>query len=203
MIDGLMPEAFDDEYLTLQLLNLHNAATDARVPPELAGRAMGGLLRHALQSAHRAGGTTGAWADVDSELIAAADLTPVVDFVLSLPTEPERDHLTLLFESYDVSLQDVPLLAVLEAVAEHLDEASALRVTDALLAVPSTPVRNRGLDLVAPCLPREAVERVLALNWRPTDAREQVWALREIAMRLLVRRHGRAGTHREHGGRGG
>ncbi|QJT06271.1 hypothetical protein G9272_43125 [Streptomyces asoensis] len=181
MIDGLMPEAFDDEYLTLQLLNLANAAADAQVPPELARRAMGGLLRHALESAHLARGAAGAWADVDAELIVAADLTPVLDFVLGLPTEPERDHASPLFESYDVRVQDVPMLTVLEAIAEHLDKTSAVRVTDALLAVPSTPVRNRGLDLMAPRLPREVVERVLALNWRPADAREQVWALREIA----------------------
>ncbi|MFE7766157.1 hypothetical protein [Streptomyces sp. NPDC057438] len=180
-VDEFIPAVFDDGLLDVQLLSLDNAVRNEQLDPELAGRTMGGLLRHALDSAHRAGGMRSAWTSVDTELITAADLTPVVDFVLGLPTEPERNHASGLFQSHEAEVRDVPLLAALETVVDHLDTRGAVRLADALLSVRSTPVRNRGLNILATRLPRETIERVLALSWRPGDSREQVWALREIA----------------------
>ncbi|MGW2052150.1 hypothetical protein ACWCPF_44635 [Streptomyces sp. NPDC001858] len=180
-VDELIPAAFDDELLPVQLLSLDSAVRNEQLDAEVARRTMGGLLRHALHLAHRAGGMRSAWTSVDTELIAAADLTPVVDLVLGMPTEPERNHASDLFQSHDVEVRDVPLLAALETVVDHLDTTGAVRLADALLSVRSTPVRNQGLNILATRLPRETIEQVLALRWRPGDAREQVWALREIA----------------------
>ena len=161
MIDDLIPEVFDKEQLPLQLFQLENAAAEEQVDPSVGRRAMGGLLCHALKEAYGAARPQDAWADVDSELIAAADLTPVADFLLSLPQEPQRSYGADLFISLDIDPREVPFLVVLRAVADHLDEVTACRIADRLLSVQNTHVRNRGLDILAAYLPQEMIERIV------------------------------------------
>ena len=76
---------------------------------------------------------------------------------------------------------DVPLLTAVELVGSHLDEANAVRLVDTLVMVARSEVRNRGLALLAPRVGRDAMARILRLNWRPADSREQAWVLRELA----------------------
>ncbi|GLI00642.1 hypothetical protein [Phytohabitans aurantiacus] len=181
-VDDFASETFDREFLTLQLHNLDRVASEARVEPAIARRMMGGLLRRAMEENYRTRGSFfDAWPDVDAELVEAADLTPIVDFILKLPAEPERGYAADLFKTHDVDPHDVPLLMALELVGPHLDETNAVRLVATLLGVTRTEVRNRGLGLLAPRLSLDALERILRLNWRPADSRELAWVLREIA----------------------
>lgn len=180
--DDLVSQTFDREFLMPQLHSLERAASEAQIEPAIARRMMGGLLRQAMEETYQARrNVLDAWSDVDAELVEAADLTPVADFILTLPTEPERGYGADIFKTHNIDTHDVPLLTAVELVGPHLDEPNAVRLVDALVAVSRTEIRNRGLGLLAPRLGRDAIARILRLNWRPADSREQTWVLRELA----------------------
>ena len=105
-VDDLVPETFDREFLMLQLHSLEQVASEARIEPAIARRMMGGLLRHAMEENYRGRRSVfDAWSDVDAELVEAADLTPVVDFLSRRPAEPERGYGANIFKNHDIDIR--------------------------------------------------------------------------------------------------
>jgi len=180
-VGSIIPEMYDLDSLPLQLFTLKNSVDDERVDAAIGRYIMGELLRYALEQAHEGGASSSAWADIDGEVIEASDLSPVVEYIRTLPIEEERTYASDLFNSLDLDERDVPFLNVLSAVAPHLDGANANRLGSLLLESATAAVRNRGLDLLAPRLTQDMLRKVLNLDWKQFDARELVWFFSEVA----------------------
>lgn len=181
-VDQLIPEVYDADQLPVQVFTLANAIEEGTVDREVGRRTMGGLLHRALVLAHEAGSTSTAWAEIDPEWIATADLSLSVDFVLNQPIEEARNYSSDLFEGDgDLRSTDIPLLVALSVVGPHLDTANAGRILEFLLNGAPAQVRREGLSLVSVSLSAQQLESALQHNWKPVSARELVWALSELA----------------------
>lgn len=181
-VDQLIPEVYDADQLPVQVFTLVNAIEEGTVDREVGRRTIGGLLRHALVLADEAGATSNAWAEIDPEWIATADLSPSVDFVMDQPIEEARNYSSELFAGDEDSRStDIPFLNALRVVGPHLDIANAGRVLKFLLYDAPAQVRREGLSLVSTSLSAQQLESALAHNWKPVNARELVWALSELA----------------------
>jgi hypothetical protein len=122
------------------------------------------------------------WRQLPSTIVDGADFGSVIDFVLELPVEVERNlfvwrmHSNVADEAYRC-----PLLEGLAVIVPHLDSALLERAIARLVEIPKISIRRQAITLLAPYLAREQLEPALGTTRTIDDSLEQARALATLA----------------------
>jgi hypothetical protein len=185
---ALIDEYFDDEEMALQFFLLGKITAEAiGVEREAefqrsARRIKGAMLRSALKYTHLHSGVfANVWSNLPDNLLDEADLSLLLDFVVELPAEPERNLLVDVMYGELARRSGVcPRLQALALFVSHLKGDLLLKALQGVLDISDPTARKNGLDLVAPYLERNEIARALdAISGIP-DTLEQSWALSSL-----------------------
>ncbi|MEU8632794.1 hypothetical protein AB0C38_11540 [Amycolatopsis sp. NPDC048633] len=146
-----------------------------------SGKVKAGLLIAALDHHLRHGAVRAAWHGVEAEMLTDVEWDAVLEFVLTMPAEVQREALHLLMGDRDVDADQIPRLAALNLLLPHLSEAQTAVAFDDVVSLSDPGTRRLAVELMAPRLGPAQVVRALRALGGGNDAREQTWLLTEVA----------------------
>jgi hypothetical protein len=144
-------------------------------------RVKGVILRGALKLAYQSPLEPDPWQTLPTTVLGEADLSLVLEYVLTLPAEVERNQFVWALHGKMVDEhQRCLLLKGLEPLLTYLNPSLLGRAVTHVNALTNVRVREQALNLIAPYLSGNQLEQVLAQQ-AISDAQEQAQLLASLA----------------------
>ena len=163
-IDLWLTSHFDDDEYAFQFYLLSTMGTaedgaDAELHESIR-RVQGWFLRNLIRrAAEGQEPIAAAWDGLPRAAIASADMSPVLDYVLTLPHFVERNMFVYAMYGDGDSLQ--PMLQALQLLAPLLRGPELDRAFRHIIELNDPEARRMSLDILGPYLSREELQRVL------------------------------------------
>ncbi|MBL7488606.1 hypothetical protein I6A60_26665 [Frankia sp. AgB1.9] len=178
--ETMKPSDLAEQLFMMSLINelREDEVQDAQIT-QAQRRIRAALLIAALDRHVQEGSVAAAWLGVRADDLVDVDWNAVLAHFLALSLDPQRTTLDLVYGTA-IDIRTAPRLAALPLLLPHLIDDQVSSVFTDVLAWYDSDMRRAGLELLAPRLTRQQVDRALRSLAPDVDAVSQLWAIEAL-----------------------